>query len=976
MLDTVSDEAFARYVKQTGMAAPDQIETARKEAPLPLGEALVKLGVITAQQRETVEKKLEAQREGVGELGGCRLLKKLGEGGMGAVYLAEETARSRKVAIKVLPKKHAQDKEFLKRFRREAEAAARLDHPNIVQGFSAGEDRGYHFYVMEYCEGETLRRRIDRLKVLPIADACGLVAQVARGLKYAHDQGFIHRDVKPENVVVTASGTAKLLDLGLAKNLEDTNATFRTVTGAALGTPHYISPEQARGDKQVDGRSDIYSLGATFYHLVTGRTPFQGSSIFEVIQKHLMERLADPRDLRPEVPEGVVHVIRRMLAKKPDDRYRDCGDLINDLERLTAKQAPLSPPIDPALSSLALPSSSAAPAARKTWVWIGSAAAAGVLAIVVTVLAWPSPKPPEVPPSKPVVHVPPPKVEPKPAEPIAKEPERPEPVKADPPKEEPKPEPPKPEPPKPEPAKPEPEPEKPKPEPPKPDPVRPPRVAPPVVAKLRAAEASLKEQYKEDLAKPALSDKAALGRKLLALEPPEDPALNYERLLYARDAAAQGGDPATALGAVDRMVEFFVVDGLALKADALAACPLRTTDGAAAVATAALAILDEALQSDRYDVTSRLLPKAKTAGDLSKNDELKAGAATREKQATLFQREFQGVSGYAETLKTKPDDGPANSQMGRFVCFVKDDWERGLAMLAKGNEAGLKSLAQLELARPEDAERQRELCEGWLKLAEGETKAVRKDTLTARARLWFDLVQTKLPDVDRPKIAKRLEALEKAAGSKPAASKPAAKAGGAAVPASLPGGWLSLMPIVDVSRHSVNGAWQRTPEGLVSPNTGVNAGPGSARIWIPYSVPDEYELILYVERTQGTEDLILGLTVRGKPVAIAIDGWGAQGASGAYVNGGWTRNPNVPAHPLQNNRVTRIGCFVRGGGLSVTIEGRPVMGYPDLGPLGMPDSVRIPGQTDGLIIGSVRSTYRVSRIELLPVSGGPGKVIR
>ena len=162
MLDAVSDDAFGRYVKQTGMATPDQIEAAKKLAPLPLAEALVKQGVITPLQRETVEKKLEAQREGVGELGGCRLLKKLGEGGMGAVYLAEDAARKRKVAIKVLPKKLATEAEYLKRFRREAEAAATLDHPNIVQAYSAGEERGYHFYLMEYCEGESLRKRLER----------------------------------------------------------------------------------------------------------------------------------------------------------------------------------------------------------------------------------------------------------------------------------------------------------------------------------------------------------------------------------------------------------------------------------------------------------------------------------------------------------------------------------------------------------------------------------------------------------------------------------------------------------------------------------------------------------------------------------------------------------------------------------------------------------------------------------------------
>src|SRR6185295_18716691 len=219
------------------------------------------------------------------------------------------------------------------------------DHPNIVQAYSAGEERGHHFYVMEYCEGESLRKRIERLKFLPAPDACALVLQMARGLKHAHDQGVIHRDVKPDNIIVTPAGVAKLLDLGLAKNLEDTKASFRTVTGAALGTPHYISPEQARGDKDVDGRSDIYSLGATFYHLITGQVPFQGSSIFEIIQKHLMEQLADPRDVKPEIPESVVLVLRKMMAKGVDDRYESCGDLLQDLDRLVARQKPTALPL-------------------------------------------------------------------------------------------------------------------------------------------------------------------------------------------------------------------------------------------------------------------------------------------------------------------------------------------------------------------------------------------------------------------------------------------------------------------------------------------------------------------------------------------------------------------------------------------------------------------------------------------------------
>jgi len=975
MLDPVSDDAFAGYVKRTGMATPDQIDDARKQAPLPVAEALVKMGVITALQRETVEKKLEAQREGT-ELGGCRLLKKIGEGGMGAVYLAEDPARKRKVAIKVLPKRHASDAEFLKRFRREAEAATRLDHPNIVQAYSAGEERGHHFYVMEYCEGESLRKRIERLKFLPAPDACALVLQMARGLKHAHDQGVIHRDVKPDNIIVTPAGVAKLLDLGLAKNLEDTKASFRTVTGAALGTPHYISPEQARGDKDVDGRSDIYSLGATFYHLITGQVPFQGSSIFEIIQKHLMEQLADPRDVRPEIPESVVQVVRKMLAKSPADRHAGCAELINDLDRILAKQAPLTAPLDASLSSVAMPRiAKAAPAAKsRTPILIGGAAAALLLAGIVAYAVWPAPPPVETARKKPdppvVAKKDPPKVEK--TEPVKEEP-KPEPVKPEPAKEEPKPEAPKPEPekPKPEPEKPK---EEPKPEParPAPEPAKPVKVAVPLAARLETAGKTLRERYKDEYARKTGSDALATARKLLALEIPEDPAANYQRLLDARDYAAAGGDAALALSAVDRLSEFFLIDALSLRTDGLAACNSRTTtEGATAIATAAFPLIDEQIQTDRYDLAVKLLKKAKEVADQLKNDEMKASHASRDKLVKLLKPEFDSISAQVKTLAEKPDDKASNSAMGRFLCLVKEDWERGLPMLAKGTDGLLRTTAEKELSG--DPLAQKEIVDGWIRLADGELKSIKKENLAEHARQRFNQAEASLLPTDRTALAKKLEAVEKAVGPKTTTPKPA---GGAAAPIALKDGWFNLLPIVDVARHSVNGAWQRTPEGLVSPNTGVNFGPGSSRIWIPYSLPEQYEVILYVERLQGSEDLVLGFVRNGRQFAVAIDGWGNQGGGGGafYNDRGWTRSQTAPAHAITNNKVTRIGCFMRAG-FNMTVDTKAYLGVADVSVLGIPDPVRIPGQSDGLIIGSVRSVYRVSRIEVLPISG-QGKVIR
>ncbi|MGD0094764.1 MAG: serine/threonine-protein kinase, partial [Planctomycetota bacterium] len=282
MAEDVSDEAFARAVHQMGLATLDQLEaaktaqteSARKGLPLSLPDALIQQGIITPVSRENIEKKLQAQQAGgIQKLGNYKLLKKLGEGGMGAVYLAEDTAMGRKVALKILPKKHAGDSEFLSRFRREAQATAQLNHPNIVNAYTVGEELGHHYIVMEYCEGESLEALLKREHFVQWDLAVGLVLQVARGLQHAHERGIIHRDIKPANImlcnapgsagvspagagkmpVLPEGGVVKILDLGLSKHLGAGEQSFNTQTGVALGTPHYISPEQANGDKNIDG---------------------------------------------------------------------------------------------------------------------------------------------------------------------------------------------------------------------------------------------------------------------------------------------------------------------------------------------------------------------------------------------------------------------------------------------------------------------------------------------------------------------------------------------------------------------------------------------------------------------------------------------------------------------------------------------------------------------------------------------------
>jgi serine/threonine-protein kinase len=417
MSNDALDLAFARHVRTIGLVSAEQVNAALQAQakahqdgkPISVADAMVQLGLVTPAQKESLEKKVKEQQAGVQQLGPYRLMKKLGEGGMGAVYLALDSATQKHVAVKVLPRNLGANPEFVKRFRRESDAAIALQHPNIIGAFAAGEDLGYHYYAMEYCEGKPLDVILAADKRLPVDKAVDVVTQAAQGLKYAHDQGIIHRDIKPSNIIVTPDGLTKVLDLGLSKNLEDAGVSFKTVTGAVLGTPHYISPEQAQGEKNVDGRSDIYSLGATLYHLLTGQVPFDGATPLEILSKHVNTVLPNPQDLREDIPDAAVHVLQRMMAKKPDDRYRDCGALIADLLEVSAGRAPKTNLISASLSAIAPSKKSMArkrsptirraaePRANRAPLYAGIAVAAAVVVVLAVAFSGSHGPPPEAP---------------------------------------------------------------------------------------------------------------------------------------------------------------------------------------------------------------------------------------------------------------------------------------------------------------------------------------------------------------------------------------------------------------------------------------------------------------------------------------------------------------------------------------------------------------------------------------------------
>jgi serine/threonine-protein kinase len=260
--------------------------------------------------------------------GRYRLESKLGSGGMSTVYLARDETLERWVAAKVLHREISDQPDQIERFRREARAVAQVSHPNVVAVIDAGEDGGRPYIVFEYVEGETLKQRIDRLGRLPLDEAAAYAIEIGRGLAAAHARRLVHRDVKPQNVLIDADGRAKVTDFGIARELEHDGLTK---TGRVLGTTDYVSPEQAMGSP-VDARSDIYSLGVLLFEMLTGDVPFKAENLVGVAMKHVNERIPDVQRRRREVSSALAAVIERATEKEARKRYPDMQAMLADLE--------------------------------------------------------------------------------------------------------------------------------------------------------------------------------------------------------------------------------------------------------------------------------------------------------------------------------------------------------------------------------------------------------------------------------------------------------------------------------------------------------------------------------------------------------------------------------------------------------------------------------------------------------------------
>ena len=273
------------------------------------------------------------------QIPGYQLLGRLGAGAMATVYKARQLSLDRVVAVKILPKKFRESPEFVERFYAEGRAAAKLNHPNIVAALDVGRHGDTHYFVMEYVEGHTVYEHLVKEGPYSEAEALATGIQIANALDHAHQAGLIHRDVKPKNILITREGIAKLADMGLARAVSDREAA-EAEAGKACGTPYYISPEQIRGEVNIDYRADIYNLGATLYHMVAGRVPFTGPDLSAILLKHLDEPLLPPDHINPELTNGICEIIELCMAKDPAKRYAATGDLIEDLQAVADGQPP------------------------------------------------------------------------------------------------------------------------------------------------------------------------------------------------------------------------------------------------------------------------------------------------------------------------------------------------------------------------------------------------------------------------------------------------------------------------------------------------------------------------------------------------------------------------------------------------------------------------------------------------------------
>jgi serine/threonine-protein kinase len=329
-----ADEVFPGPAEPSSHDAAPEPEVTENRADAAPGQTTVAYEGISAtnptrQMADAPAAPARGPSQKITSLGDYKLVKRLGAGGMGSVYLARQISLDRDVALKVMSRELAAKPHFVERFYREARLMARLDHPNIVHCYGVGQDQGWHYLAMEYIDGGSLARWLKKSGQFSVGDALHVIIACATALQHAHEQQMIHRDVKPDNILISTRGLIKVADLGLAKALDEDLAVTKTGTGA--GTPLYMAPEQGRDMKRVDHRSDIYALGCMLYCCLTGRPPYQGETTIEVIEAKEKGKFQPARRSNPSVPERLDLIIDKLLAPRPEHRYQSCAELNRDL---------------------------------------------------------------------------------------------------------------------------------------------------------------------------------------------------------------------------------------------------------------------------------------------------------------------------------------------------------------------------------------------------------------------------------------------------------------------------------------------------------------------------------------------------------------------------------------------------------------------------------------------------------------------
>jgi len=343
-----AEDLFLKIALESGVLTSEQAEVCRADqarlAEMGFSRTLAQIcrekGLLSPDQISRIRR--EMTLHGVfPRIGGYELIASLGQGGMGTVYSARQISLDRIVALKVLRTELARNREFVKRFEREGRLAGRLSHPNAVQVYDVGHDAERHYMAMEFVEGSDVEREMTH-GPMEEAHALEIIRGVAQALSVAHEHGIVHRDIKPANILLDKGGSPKLSDLGIAKQVGVSGETL-TQTGTALGTPAYMSPEQCLGRKDIDGRSDFYSLGATLFHMVCGKPPFHATTMAAIIHKHVYEPLPDPQAVNLRLTQATAQLIRRMMEKEPGKRFQTCAELLAAIKAAQGGEVPLGP---------------------------------------------------------------------------------------------------------------------------------------------------------------------------------------------------------------------------------------------------------------------------------------------------------------------------------------------------------------------------------------------------------------------------------------------------------------------------------------------------------------------------------------------------------------------------------------------------------------------------------------------------------